>query len=219
MKGRNVVLIRSQSADDHFIPVKRFQARVAMEDVLERDIASEIEESLNVHRLLLSAGPEIARASRMLIDSYRNGGRMVIFGNGGSAADAQHIAGELVGRFKRERKAIDALALTTNTSILSAIANDYSYEQVFARQVEAACRGQDSVIGISTSGKSRNVIVALEAARKMGCKTIGLTGETGFPAGITDVDIRVPSRNTQRIQECHILIGHIISGIVEAALS
>ncbi len=143
---------------------------------------------------------------------------MVIFGNGGSAADAQHIAGELVGRFKKERRAIDATALSTNTSILTAIANDYSFDEVFARQVEAICGPGDVVIGISTSGKSRNVIEALKKAKGIGCKTIGFGGESGFPSGTADLEIRVPSRNTQRIQECHILIGHILSGIVEASL-
>jgi D-sedoheptulose 7-phosphate isomerase len=190
-----------------------------MTEDLEREIRTEIEESLNVHRMLSSITGEIARAAAIIIASYKSGGRMVIFGNGGSAADAQHIAGELVGRFRRERKAIDAIALTTNTSILTAIANDYSYEEIFARQVEANCSKNDTVIGISTSGRSRNVMRAFDTARKIGCRTIGLAGESGFPAGITDIDIKVPSKNTQRIQECHILIGHILSGLVEDALA
>ncbi len=186
---------------------------------MEDEIQAEIEEAIGVHKSLLSAGDKIAAAGNLLASAYRNGGKMVIFGNGGSAADAQHIAGELVGRFKKERRAIDATALTTNTSILTAIANDYSFNEVFARQVEAICRPGDVVIGLSTSGKSKNVIEALKRAKSIGCKSIGLTGEAGFPDGTTDLDIRVPSGNTQRIQECHILIGHILSGIVEAALS
>ena len=190
-----------------------------MTEKLERQITAEIEESLSVHRMLLSVTKEIAQAAAIIIGSYKSGGRMIIFGNGGSAADAQHIAGELVGRFKKERRAIDAIALTTNTSILTAIANDYSYEEIFARQVEANCSKNDTAVGISTSGKSKNVLKALDSARRIGCRTIGLTGENGFPAGKTDIDIKVPSKNTQRIQECHILIGHILSGLVEDALA
>ena len=185
---------------------------------IEDEVQNEIEEAVSVHRSLLSISKEIAAAGNLLAETYGRSGKMVIFGNGGSAADAQHIAGELVGRFKKERKAIDATALSTNTSILTAIANDYSFEEVFARQVDAACRPVDLVIGISTSGRSKNVIEALKRAKSIGCRTVGFTGETGFPPGTTDLDIRVPSKNTQRIQECHILIGHILSGIVEASL-
>ncbi len=185
---------------------------------IEDEVQNEIEEAVSVHRSLLSISKEIAAAGNLLAETYGRSGKMVIFGNGGSAADAQHIAGELVGRFKKERKAIDATALSTNTSILTAIANDYSFEEVFARQVEAVCRPVDLVIGISTSGRSKNVIEALKRAKSIGCITVGFTGETGFPPGTTDLDIRVPSKNTQRIQECHILIGHVLSGIVEASL-
>ncbi|MBX8635596.1 MAG: SIS domain-containing protein [Thermoplasmata archaeon] len=183
-----------------------------------KDIKTEIEEAISVHKLLLSIIDEIAAAGNLLAEAYKHGGKMVIFGNGGSAADAQHIAGELVGRFKKERKAIDATALSTNTSILTAIGNDYSFDEVFARQVEAICRPGDVVIGLSTSGRSRNVIEALKRAKIVGCRAVGLTGESGFPAGIAELCIKVPSKSTQRIQECHILIGHILSGIVEASL-
>jgi D-sedoheptulose 7-phosphate isomerase len=181
-------------------------------------ILSEIEESIAVHKELKNASSAIEASAAMLLRAYRNGGKMVIFGNGGSAADAQHIAGELVGKFKLERKALPAVALTVNSSIVTAIANDYSYDMVFARQVEAQCVRGDVAIGISTSGKSRNVIKAFEKARETGVGTIGLTGENGFPAGSVDVEVRVPSSSTQRIQECHILIGHILSGMVEEGI-
>lgn len=189
-----------------------------MTNSVEDSIQSEIQEAISVHNRLGEAGGQIRDAGEMLINAYRSGRKMVIFGNGGSAADAQHIAGELVGRFKLERKALPGVALTVNTSILTAIANDYSYDMVFARQVEAQCVSGDVAIGISTSGKSRNVIKAFETARKMDVRTIGMTGQNGFPEGLADVEIRVPSTNTQRIQECHILIGHIISGLVESGI-
>lgn len=181
-------------------------------------VATEIEESISVHRELMNSVNAIESAAEMLLKAYRKGRKMVIFGNGGSAADAQHIAGELVGRFKMERKALPALALTVNTSILTAISNDYSYDMAFARQVEANCVEGDVAIGISTSGKSRNVIKALETAKGMGLGTIGMTGRNGFPDGVADIQIRVPSSSTQRIQECHILIGHILSGLVESGI-
>ncbi len=181
-------------------------------------VATEIEESISVHKELMNSVNAIESAAKMLLKAYGRGRKMVIFGNGGSAADAQHIAAELVGRFKMERKALPALALTVNTSILTAISNDYSYDMAFARQVEASCVEGDVAIGISTSGKSRNVIKALETARGMGVGTIGMTGRNGFPDGVADLQIRVPSTSTQRIQECHILIGHILSGLVESGL-
>ena len=181
-------------------------------------VATEIEESISVHKELMNSVNAIESAAKMLLKAYGKGRKMVIFGNGGSAADAQHIAAELVGRFKMERKALPALALTVNTSILTAISNDYSYDMAFARQVEASCVEGDVAIGISTSGKSRNVIKALETARGMGVGTIGMTGRNGFPDGVADLQIRVPSTSTQRIQECHILIGHILSGLVESGL-
>ncbi len=181
-------------------------------------VATEIEESISVHKELMNSVNAIESAAKMLLKAYGKGRKMVIFGNGGSAADAQHIAAELVGRFKMERKALPALALTVNTSILTAISNDYSYDMAFARQVEASCVEGDVAIGISTSGKSRNVIKALETARGMGVGTIGMTGRNGFPDGVADIQIRVPSTSTQRIQECHILIGHILSGLVESGL-
>lgn len=189
-----------------------------MSSNVSESIVSEIEESISVHRELAKVSGQIEKAASVLVDAYRSGKKMVIFGNGGSAADAQHIAGELVGKFKLERRALPGMALTVNTSILTAIANDYSYDTVFARQVEAQCVEGDVAIGISTSGKSRNVLEAFRKARSIGARTIGMTGKSGFPEGLAEVEIRVPSGNTQRIQECHILIGHILSGLVESGI-
>ncbi len=155
----------------------------------------------------------------LVIDVFKNNGKVVLCGNGGSAADAQHIAGELVGRFQLERQALPAIALTTNTSILTAVANDYDYNMVFSRQVEALVTEKDIVIGISTSGNSRNVLEALEAARSKGARTIVLTGANGEKmAEIADLVLAVPSHNTARIQEAHITIGHIVCELVEAQL-
>ena len=142
----------------------------------------------------------------------------MLCGNGGSAADAQHIAAELSGRYKKERKGVAGLALTTDTSALTAIANDYAFENVFARQVEALAKKGDLIIGISTSGNSDNVIRAFQKGREMGCKTIGLTGKGGGKFnGQCDLNVIVPSDDTPRIQEMHILIGHIICQAIDDA--
>lgn len=163
---------------------------------------------------------DIEKAADLIIASLKNGGKVIIFGNGGSAADAQHIAAELVGKFKMERQALPAIALNTNTSIVTALANDYGYETVFRRQVEALGNKNDIVIGISTSGNSPVVIEAIEAANKMGAKTIGLTGGSGGKlAKAAGFAIIVPSDDTPRIQEAHITIGHIVCELVEKALA
>lgn len=192
-----------------------------MEDLIGR-IAAALRESAAVKEEmakdeeLLAA---VARAGEMVVESLRSGGKLVLFGNGGSAADAQHIACELVGRYMMERGALPAIALTTNTSCLTAIGNDYSFDEVFARQVRALVRPGDVAVGISTSGRSRNVILGMRAAREMGAGTIGLTGAGGDElCSASDVCIRVPSRLTPRIQEAHIAIGHIISEMVEVEL-
>lgn len=163
---------------------------------------------------------EIVRAAEIIINAYRKGGKVLLIGNGGSAADAQHIAGELVGRFKMERKALPALALTTNTSILTAIGNDYSYDVIFVRKVEAfANHPSDILIAITTSGNSPNILKAVEAAKKQGIKVIGLTGKGGGKLkDMADLSLIVPSDDTQRIQEVHIAIGHIICDLVERQL-
>jgi D-sedoheptulose 7-phosphate isomerase len=164
-------------------------------------------------------GPAIAAAAAALIAAFDAGGHLWIFGNGGSAADAQHIAAELAGRFRRERRALPATALTTNSSSLTAIANDYGYDAVFARQLDGVCRPGDVVLGISTSGSSRNVVAALALGRRLGARTIALTGEEARDcAPLVDILIDVPAATTPRVQECHILVGHILCEIVERSL-
>ena len=162
---------------------------------------------------------KIEKAAQTIIDCYKNGGKVILFGNGGSAADAQHIAAELVGKYKLARRALPAIALTTNSSIISAIGNDYGFEKVFSRQVEALVNENDVVIALSTSGNSENVIAGILAAKKKGCKTIALTGSSGGRLKETaDILLNVPSDDTPRIQEAHITIGHILCGLVEDAI-
>lgn len=163
---------------------------------------------------------EILKATQLIKNSLANGGKLLLMGNGGSAGDAQHIAAELVGRFKKERKALPAIALTTNSSTLTALGNDYEYAVIFARQVEAFVRKGDVVVGITTSGNSENVVRALKLANEMGASTIGLLGNQGGKAkDVVTVAIVVPSNDTARIQEVHITIGHIICEILEQELA
>jgi D-sedoheptulose 7-phosphate isomerase len=160
----------------------------------------------------------IEAAARLLIDTLEGGGKVLLFGNGGSAADAQHIAAELVGRFKQERRGLPAVALTTDTSALTAIANDYGYEHVFARQVEALAAPGDVVVALSTSGNSPNVVRAVEAAARIGCAAIALTGRDGGTLGkLAQVHLNVPHDDTARVQEAHITLGHILCDCVERA--
>ncbi len=157
--------------------------------------------------------------AELFIDTLKKGGKIIFFGNGGSASDSQHLAAELVGRFKKDRNPLSAIALTTNTSILTSLANDYGYEIVFARQVEALGQKNDLVVGISTSGKAKNVAAGIKQAKKMGLKTVALTGgDGGELAKLADVSLMVPSSVTARIQEAHITIGHIICELVEQKL-
>jgi D-sedoheptulose 7-phosphate isomerase len=178
-----------------------------------------IEASIAVKQQLLYSGDvltAVAKASAILVDALKKGNKALLFGNGGSAGDAQHIAAELVGRFAFDRPALPALALSVNSSCLTAIGNDYGFEQVFSRQLDALARPGDVAVGISTSGTSPNVLRALTTAKKIGLHTIALTGGTGGRLrGMVDHFICVPSTDTPRIQECHILIGHIISELVE----
>jgi len=167
-----------------------------------------------------SLGKKIELAANVCINSLKNNGKILIFGNGGSAADAQHIAAELVSRYKTERKGLGAIALTTDSSILTAIGNDYGFERVFSRQIEALANPGDIVIGISTGGTSNNVVKALEEAKKINCKTIGFSGRSGGEFNnICDINLVVPADDTPRIQEMHIFIGHTICHIVELAFS
>lgn len=164
-------------------------------------------------------GRAIVEAASLIAECLRSGGKLLFFGNGGSAADAQHLAAEFVGRFIMERHALPAMALTTNSSILTAVGNDYGFEQIFARQIAALGRPNDVAIGISTSGNSPNVIVAMKEARKRNLKTIGLAGKDGGDlAHCVDLPITIAAENTARIQECHIAIGHLFCELVEKEL-
>ena len=159
---------------------------------------------------------EILAAASAISNCLANGGKLLLMGNGGSAADSQHIAAELIGRFKKERKAIPALALTVDSSSLTALGNDYGFDTIFSRQVEALATANDAIIGISTSGNSPNVIRALKLAREIGAITIGFMGNNGGNMkDCVDISIIVPSNDTARIQEVHITIGHIICEIIE----
>ena len=160
----------------------------------------------------------IVEVGNKLIEIYKNGNKLLIAGNGGSAADAQHIAGELVSKFYFDRPALSAIALTTDTSIITAIGNDYGYEKLFSRQIEANGVKGDAFLGISTSGNSKNIIEGLKVAKEKGLLTIGLTGENGGKMKeLCDYCICVPSNETPRIQEAHILVGHILCSIIEEA--
>ena len=161
----------------------------------------------------------IAECARLLVTALENGHKVLTMGNGGSAADAQHLAAELVGRFLMERKALPAIALTTDTSILTAIGNDYGFDEVFKRQVEALARPGDILVGISTSGNSTNVVRALGAGRDIGVKTIGLLGRDGGEIGkLVDLALTIPSTDTPRVQEAHLLIIHILCDLIEKGL-
>jgi D-sedoheptulose 7-phosphate isomerase len=162
---------------------------------------------------------QVVQSAETIVTTLRSGGKVLIAGNGGSAADAQHIAGEFVSRFHYDRPGLAAIALTTDTSILTAIGNDYGYERLFSRQVQALGREGDVFVGISTSGNSANVIAAFEEAQKMKLTTIGFTGAKGGKMlDLCDITLRMPSTETPKIQEGHIAIGHIICGLVEAAM-
>jgi D-sedoheptulose 7-phosphate isomerase len=176
-----------------------------------------LRESLHVKsRLAKEQLGNLLRIARVLTEALCNHGTIYLCGNGGSAADAQHIAAEFVGRFLRERRPLPAVALTTNTSILTAVGNDYAFDQVFARQVRAQVTARDVVVGISTSGKSPNVLKALGAAREAGAKTVGFTGEPGEPLGAAcDVCLKAPSASTPRVQEAHLLAWHVVCDLVE----
>jgi D-sedoheptulose 7-phosphate isomerase len=165
-------------------------------------------------------GENIVDAAMLIARCLRGGGKLLLFGNGGSAADAQHLAAEFVGRFRIERQALAAIALTTDSSILTAVGNDYGFHQIFARQIQALGQPGDVAIGISTSGNSLNVTGAIKQAAKQDLKTIGLAGRDGGSlAQCVDISITVASSNTARVQECHITIGHILCELVENDLS
>jgi len=183
-------------------------------------VRARIDAAIDVYSRLAESADVIAAAAAAVVDAYRGGGKLVIFGNGGSAADAQHIAAEFVGRFAIERDPLPALALSVNTSAVTAIANDYGFDQVFSRQLRGLASPEDVALGISTSGRSPNVNGALEAARAMGMTTVGMTGGSGgdMPA-LCDHCVVIPSDATPRIQEGHILVAHVLCEIVESAIA
>jgi D-sedoheptulose 7-phosphate isomerase len=175
-----------------------------------------ITEHLAVIQSLRDQRPTLERIATEMTRTVLAGNKIIWCGNGGSAADAQHLAAELVGRFRRERRGLPSIALTTDTSILTAVGNDYGFDQVFSRQIEALCHKRDLVVGITTSGNSKNVCAALQAAREIGAATVAFTGEGGGTAAdISDIALRVLSKDTARIQEAHILCGHILCDWIE----
>ncbi len=187
---------------------------------MRKEIERIIRESIEVKKLLLDTGSinKILKIAEEIILSFKNNGKVIVFGNGGSAADAQHMVSELVGRFKKERKPLPAISLTVNTSSITAISNDYSYEEIFKRQLEALAGANDIAIAISTSGNASNVIEAVKQAKEMKLKTIALTGKDGGKVSrIADISLIVPSSDTPRIQEAHILIIHILCELIENA--
>jgi D-sedoheptulose 7-phosphate isomerase len=187
---------------------------------LSDHVAKEIAESISVKAELARTECEkIIEAGTLILERLEDGGKLIVFGNGGSAAHAQHVAAEFVGRYRTERKALAAIALTTDSSSLTAISNDFGFEEVFARQLEAVGNRGDVVLAISTSGNSSNVLRAAVRARKLGMATIGLSGRSGGKLReCVDVCLNVPSDSTPRIQEAHSLIIHILTGIVENAV-
>ena len=184
------------------------------------DIQNEIRESMFVKEKSLKLVPKIAQAAKAIVDSYKKGGKLILFGNGGSAADAQHIAAELVNYLHiKDRPPLNSIALTVNPSILTSISNDFSYEEVFSKQIQALANENDVVIGMSTSGNSKNVINGLEEAKRKGCFIIGMTAESGGAMkDLPHILLNSPSPKTNRAQEIHILIGHILCSLVEREL-
>jgi D-sedoheptulose 7-phosphate isomerase len=184
------------------------------------EIVREIQESIAVKKELAGGATQlIADAARLIVASMQSGGKLIVFGNGGSAADAQHLSAELVGRYRHNRKALAAIALTTDSSALTSISNDYGFDSVFSRQLEAIGKTGDVALAISTSGNSPNVVRAVTLAKELGIATVGLTGRSGGKLrGCVDICLSVPSDSTPRIQEAHSLIVHILSGIVEDAM-
>ena len=181
-------------------------------------VASAIEDHVRVVQELAKQDHVLTRMARTLQSALDVGGKLLLCGNGGSAADCQHIAAELVGRFKRERAPLPALALTTDTSVLTAVGNDYGYDDIFSRQILGLMQLEDVLLCISTSGKSANVVAAAEVARNLGALVLAFTGQAESPlSAVAHVTLRVPSTDTARIQECHILAGHILCEMLESS--
>ncbi len=181
---------------------------------------TQLDEHVEVMNLARSLSAEVEALGQQWCDALKNGRKILLMGNGGSASDAQHIAAELVGRYLCERDGLPAIALTTDTSILTAVGNDYGYGVVFSRQIEALCQSGDVVVGYSTSGNSENVCRAMQLAREKGAYTAALTGDSGGRLlALTDCCLRVPSSSTPRIQETHAFIGHVLCGMVDNAFT
>ena len=184
-----------------------------MKETIKNEFLSHLE---TINNVIDAMQESLTEASLLAVETLKNGNKILLCGNGGSAADAQHIAAELVGRYKSDRRGLPAIALTTDTSALTSIGNDYGYDRVFDRQVEALANKGDLIIGISTSGNSQNVVNALKQGKKTGCKTLGFSGAGGGAMDeLCDINLIVPSNNTPRIQETHILFGHIICQIID----
>lgn len=188
---------------------------------MKRHIQDIFSESISVKQLTLEHNLDnIEKVAKVLQRAFKSGRTVFFCGNGGSAADSQHIAAEFIGRFQKERRALPAIALTTDTSILTALANDYSYDKVFSRQIEALGRKGDVLVGISTSGNSANVVEALKVARGLGVVTVAMTGhQGGRMARLADFNLNVPSEKTARIQESHICLSHCLCDLVERSFS
>ncbi len=189
--------------------------------IVKQTIKDEFSSHLEtINKVIETMEESLVQASQLAVETLKNGNKILLCGNGGSAADAQHIAAELTGRYKTERRGLPGIALTTDTSALTAIGNDYGYDRVFDRQVEALANKGDLIIGISTSGNSKNIVSALKLGRELGCKTLGLSGRDGGAMNeVCDINLIVPSNNTPRIQEMHILFGHTICQIIDNELS
>ena len=184
----------------------------------EAEIIKQIEDSIELKRYLQKETATLTRIADQIVSAFHKGNKVILFGNGGSAADAQHIASELAGKFYLDRAPLPAIALTTNTSSLTAIGNDYSYEETFARQVRGLAKQGDVVVGISTSGNSPNVLRGIEEAKQLRAITVAFTGQGGRLKELAEYVLSVPSSDTPRIQEAHITAGHIICYLVEQAL-
>ncbi|MDQ1271870.1 MAG: D-sedoheptulose 7-phosphate isomerase [Planctomycetota bacterium] len=184
------------------------------------DIEIQLQESIDTKKALLSTHLDVVKKiADAIVRAFKNGRRLYLIGNGGSAADAQHIAGELIGRFKMNRRPLPAVALTTDTSVMTALANDFGYDTCFARQAEALVSPGDVILALSTSGNSKGILNAVQVARERGAVAIGFTGKDGgLLKDVVDICLKIPSNNTPRIQECHITVGHILCSIVEKEL-
>ena len=186
---------------------------------MKESVAKSLKEGAELRlKMAETMAASITAAAESIAEAFKAGRKLLLFGNGGSAADAQHIAAEFMNRFLIERPPLPAIALTTDTSVLTSIANDYSFDDVFSKQVKALGKKGDVALGITTSGSSANVLKALRAAKKLGMITIALTGDAGKAAALADIALQIPSRSTPRIQEAHIVVGHILCDLTDTLL-